>query len=192
MSSVWFTSDWHIGHAAIIRHCHRPFADVEEMNETLIARHNEVVRDGDTVIHVGDFCWREQLVAPTLKRLRGAKHALVAGNHDKVHACHKKHEKATRRYLSYGFAEVLMRTTFVFAHGIEATICHLPYRHADVADQRYLDMRPVDRGGWLIHGHCHEKWRVLDRQVNVGVDVWNFTPVHTDQLLAIIRRQVAA
>ena len=34
--NVWFTSDTHFGHAKIIEYCDRPFADVQEMNETLV------------------------------------------------------------------------------------------------------------------------------------------------------------
>ena len=33
---VFFTADLHFGHANIIRHCARPFADVEEMDLSLI------------------------------------------------------------------------------------------------------------------------------------------------------------
>lgn len=38
--TVFFTSDTHFGHEAIIRHCGRPFASVAEMDEALIARWN--------------------------------------------------------------------------------------------------------------------------------------------------------
>jgi calcineurin-like phosphoesterase family protein len=33
----------------------------------------------------------------------------------------------------------------------------------------------------------HEKWKVSDdgRMINVGVDVWDFKPVHVDQLLEL-------
>ena len=33
---------------------------------------------------------------------------------------------------------------------------------------------------WLLHGHVHEKWRQQGRMVNVGVDVWDFTPIAED------------
>lgn len=189
MGSLWFTSDPHFGHAAIIRHCSRPFVDVEEMNETIIERHNAVVRDDDTVYHLGDFAWREQLVEPILKRLRGT-HRLIAGNHDKPHPCRLKHEKATRRYLAYGFASVEVRATMDIG-GVEVLLCHLPYRRDDSLDRRYNELRPVDRGGWLLHGHCHERWRVLSRQINVGVDVWDFAPVHADQIASVLHREAA-
>ena len=30
---------------------------------------------------------------------------------------------------------------------------------------------------WLLHGHVHARWRQQGRMVNVGVDVWDYTPV---------------
>ncbi len=69
MSNIWFTSDTHFGHANIIRFCDRPFKDIQEMNERLIANWNAVVRPGDSVYHMGDFstdigvdCWDYQPV----------------------------------------------------------------------------------------------------------------------------------
>jgi hypothetical protein len=35
---TFFTSDQHLGHRNIIRLCSRPFASIEEMDETLISR----------------------------------------------------------------------------------------------------------------------------------------------------------
>ncbi len=41
--TTWFTADTHFGHANIIRHCDRPFASIEEMDDELIRRINERV-----------------------------------------------------------------------------------------------------------------------------------------------------
>lgn len=35
---LFFTADTHFNHANMLKFCNRPFADVEEMNETIIAR----------------------------------------------------------------------------------------------------------------------------------------------------------
>lgn len=54
----FFTADEHYGLANIIRFCDRPFATVEEMDEELIRRHNEIVGPDDIVVHAGDFAYR--------------------------------------------------------------------------------------------------------------------------------------
>ena len=33
---IYYTSDLHLGHANVIRHCDRPFADANEMDAALI------------------------------------------------------------------------------------------------------------------------------------------------------------
>ena len=55
-AKVYFTSDTHFNHANIIGFCSRPFKNVNEMNETLIANWNRVVGVDDIVFHLGDFC----------------------------------------------------------------------------------------------------------------------------------------
>ena len=59
----------------------------------------------------------------------------------------------------------------------EVLICHLPYQGDSGETERYARFRPADEGMWMLHGHVHERWRQQGRMVNVGVDVWDFTPV---------------
>ena len=51
--NYWWTSDYHFSHFNIIRYCKRPFKTAEEMNETIIKRHNERVKPDDTVFFLG-------------------------------------------------------------------------------------------------------------------------------------------
>jgi calcineurin-like phosphoesterase family protein len=77
--AVFFTSDTHFGHAAVIRSCERPFASADEMDEALIARWNARIKPGDTVYHLGDFCYRSDRAAPYyLDRLHGEIHLIEA------------------------------------------------------------------------------------------------------------------
>ena len=56
----YFTSDLHLGHRNIIRLCNRPFATIEEMDETLIRNWNAKVTNGDTVYILGDLLFRNE------------------------------------------------------------------------------------------------------------------------------------
>lgn len=52
---------------------------------------------------------------------------------------------------------------------------------------RYREERPADEGRWLLHGHVHERWRQRGRQINVGVDVWDYAPVSLEAIEGVIR-----
>ena len=78
---IYFTADTHFDHANIIRFCNRPFAAVEEMNETLISNWNRKVHGNDTVYILGDMFFRTTDPEPILRQLKGKKH-LITGNHD--------------------------------------------------------------------------------------------------------------
>ena len=68
----YFTSDLHLGHRNIIRLCNRPFATIEEMDETLIRNWNAKVTNGDTVYILGDLLFRNEKPAEEyLKQLKG-------------------------------------------------------------------------------------------------------------------------
>ena len=82
----FFTSDEHYGHAGIIEFCKRPFRDIYEMREALIAAHNAKVGRGDITFHLGDIFWRTMPVDEAMyimSRLNG-QHKLVLGNHEEL------------------------------------------------------------------------------------------------------------
>lgn len=80
----FYISDMHLGHSGIIRYDNRPFMNVEEMDETIIQRWNDVVSDTDTIYVLGDFSWyKEEKTLEILNRLVGRK-VLIKGNHDRV------------------------------------------------------------------------------------------------------------
>lgn len=190
----WFTSDQHYGHANIIGYCARPFANVHEMNVEMSRRFNELVQPGDEVWHLGDFAMDDKLVGSVLPRLNGIHH-LVPGNHDGCHPKHRKHARATRDYLAFGFQSVQERKTLELEGLGPVLMCHMPLRRADPVDEeargdKYLRFRPeasdIPGPGFLLHGHVHEKWKRRGRMVNVGVDVWDFRPVSEPDLVRYI------
>ncbi|MBS1954472.1 MAG: metallophosphoesterase family protein [Cyanobacteria bacterium SZAS-4] len=174
----WFTSDHHFGHAKIIVYCDRPYDSVEEMNEELVDSWNEVVKSDDTVYYLGDFSLKTSAMEQYAPRLNGRK-ILIAGNHDGCHPSNHNGKLGQLSLYKKYFAEVHEELEW---NGL--LLHHIPY-HDDV-DHRYPEYRPIDNGLILLHGHVHQRWTTNGRQINVGVDVWDYVPVHEEQILALV------
>jgi calcineurin-like phosphoesterase family protein len=184
----YWTADLHLGHTNIIRYCGRPFADVDEMDEALIAHWNETVGPDDEVWVLGDLAMGPiDRGLERASRLQGRK-VLVAGNHDRCWYGHgDKAERWIDRYLSdAGFVEIVQGSVDAIVAGVPVHVCHFPYEGDSHDADRYTAHRPADDGGWLLHGHVHERWRTEGRQVNVGVDVWDFRPVSDAELAPLL------
>lgn len=82
MGKNFYISDMHFDHANCLHFDNRPFKDVDDMNEKMIANWNSVVANEDHVYILGDFCWKkEDRWLEILLRLKGQK-TLIQGNHD--------------------------------------------------------------------------------------------------------------
>lgn len=81
-SKLFFTSDTHFNHNAILKYCDRPFSSIEEMNETIVKNWNEKVPNDGIVFHLGDFAWGGfEVYKDYVSKLNG-NIVLVKGNHD--------------------------------------------------------------------------------------------------------------
>lgn len=165
--TVWFTSDTHFGHGGALGLFRRPFPSVAAMDAAMTRRWNEVVRDGDTLWHLGDFAVgrSETRMGELLEALAGTKH-LIAGNTD----------GPTTRGLS-GWASV-QDYAEIELDGAWLVLCHYPLR----------SWNRMRRGAIDVHGHSHGRLRPLPRQVDVGVDVWAFRPVTLAEIRTRPRR----
>lgn len=181
---IHFTSDHHFGHARIIELANRPFDSVEEMNEAMIERWNSAVAFDDSVIHLGDIVMGTFVDnVELLGRLNGQIY-LVPGNHDRVSDnYHHRNEAARQRFhdMYLRHCVILPEEYAMIIAGQLVTLSHYPF-----SDERYPDSCPMDIGQWLIHGHVHDEWQIQDRQINVGVDVWDFYPVSMDTIIDLI------
>ncbi|CAO4170390.1 Calcineurin-like phosphoesterase domain-containing protein [Methylorubrum aminovorans] len=171
MSRHLFVSDTHFGHVAILSprmSTPRPFASIEEHDETLIARWNAVVRPDDTVWHLGDFCYRcrEEYARSVFARLGGRRRFLIRGNHDKIGA----------RLPWDGIFDVA-RAVVPGADGSAQGLWLSHYAH--------LVWPRMHRGDLHLYGHSHGTLAGTAASLDVGVDCWDWTPV---QLEAIVER----
>jgi calcineurin-like phosphoesterase family protein len=167
--SVWFTADTHFGHANIIKYCKRPFTSVDEMDREIVRRWNEVVGSNDTVYRLGDFAFNKPALDRAIHSLNGSI-VFIKGNHDKV--------AWQNRSLFSDYADSYLETTI---NGQKFTLCHYAMR---VWNHSH-------RGAWHLYGHSHgslpDDKNALS--IDVGVDCFDFRPVHFDQVAAIMAKK---
>ena len=158
---IWFTSDLHLNHRAVVRMCGRPFESVDEMNDILIRNFNECVKNNDTVYILGDLSHRTPVIEVNnfITRLNGKK-ILCKGNHD------KRYDSSLFEGI-YDFLEISV-------HGVNISLMHYPM----------MSWPKSRRGSIHLHGHIHSKgdYNLQQRKegilrYDVGVDANNFYPV---------------
>jgi calcineurin-like phosphoesterase family protein len=199
--SIFYTSDLHLGHVRCATEF-RGFSSVDEHNKIIVERWNDTVTNTDVVYIVGDLCMGKlDESLPLAKSLRGVKY-LIPGNHDRMHpAYHHKGDDEERRAKRWAWGQrywheagvVLMPLQCMFWHRPQPfMVCHFPYSddHEEYANEpRYPEYRPVDDGVQrLVHGHIHDMRRetIDKRQVNVGIDMWDFAPIEHDHLMEVM------
>ncbi len=206
--TVHFTSDLHLGHRKAAEH--RGFTDVDLHDYAIQRRWADVVSDGDDVWVLGDLAAsspRHALLV--LAELPGRKH-LVLGNHDQPHPMHRDAHKHLRKYLDV--FDSVSTAARLRVEGTEVLLSHFPY-HRDRGEVRHTQWRLRDEGRWLLHGHTHGTERVtvshhsnrfipefsgvsslsgrverlVTREIHVGVDAWDLTPVSLDTIAQLIK-----
>jgi calcineurin-like phosphoesterase family protein len=168
MTNIFFTSDTHFGHANFLNFRDadekpiRSFGSVEEMDELMVQRWNEVVRDGDRVYHLGDVCWNAGAVDRIMPRLRGSKR-LILGNHDDI----REHQ------LLNHFRKITLWRLFKE----EGFVCtHIP-----------LPVGELRKASFNVHGHIHEKVMPSMRHINICVEQTDYYPVP----LEVLKNEIA-
>jgi calcineurin-like phosphoesterase family protein len=170
--TIFVISDTHFRHENILTFKDetgafiRPgFANVEEMDEHMIACWNKVVTPSDHVYHLGDVTMLRgsgaSRIKPLLDRLNGHKR-LVMGNHDHMPAdwYMQWFEKVKGQNMIDGWL-----------------MTHYPVHPASLG-----------RAKANVHGHIHERRVLLSphhpdpRYINVSVEAVNYTPIALEAL----------
>ena len=169
----YYISDTHFGHENIIKLAKRPFCSIDEMDETVIENWNSIVKNGDLVYHLGDFCWNNP--KQYRERLNG-NIILIIGNHDK---------RLSSREKSAFFEQVYTyRKIKDGDHNL--VLFHYPIWSWD----------GLYRGTHHLQGHIHEKKGprpqedksnkedVKGKMINISVEQIGYTPRTIEELLS--------
>ena len=157
---IFFTSDTHFSSERTLRFSRRPFADVEEMNNTIVQNWNQIVRPEDEVYHIGDFG-----DLSFVNKLNGKIH-LILGNYE------QENTKNTPLYLDELkniFADVSKNKVINLKDGSSLYMAHKP-------SECRKDM-------FCAFGHIHGLKKVNYFGLNVGVDANHFKPLSEDDIL---------
>lgn len=164
MSQTWFTSDSHYGHKNMVKgisawtdkwSC-RDFNSIGEMNDSLVAGINAVVRPDDVLYHLGDFNFggiknqREFRSRINCKTIH-----LILGNHDFNHGQFPIDADAHARFSSIRpYAEIVV-------DGQEIILNHYA--------QRVWNRQGHE--SWHLYGHSHGSLpRLYNYSLDIGVD----------------------
>lgn len=166
---IYYTADPHLGHENVIKFSNRPFSNVEEMDNAIIANWRSVVQPNDDIYVLGDLIFKSADPEAYLKQLTGKIH-LIRGNHDTF-----LKNKALERYFT-SIDELLT----IADNGRRVVLCHYPM----------AEWNGFYRNAVHLFGHIHnnrnlacEIMEKIPNCYNVGVDCIGFTPMTLDQII---------
>lgn len=176
-SDIWFISDTHFGHEAILGFKRndgtplRPFKSVEEMDGTLIHNWNSVVKTQDKIYHLGDVTMKDKHLK-LLGACNGHKR-LIRGNHDIF---------KTKMYMQY-FDEI---------YGVRIleniAFTHIPL-HPDCINKRWIGNAHGHLHANIMTTRCNEGVEPDNRYLNLCVEHTNYTPIHLDEVIKRFKDQ---
>jgi calcineurin-like phosphoesterase family protein len=145
------------------------------MDDALIENWNNVVGKKDRVYILGDFAWKEH--RKYVNALNGKK-ILILGTHDKM-------DKLSLQQ----FSQVIGSTN---QPGILELV--LDKQQLVLAHYRLTSWRKSFHSSWHFYGHSHGRMREYPDVLScdVGVDVWEYAPVHWDILQLKMRARQQA
>lgn len=184
--NTFFIADMHFNHADIIKYCNRPFTDVLDQTEQLIANWNSVVDVEDEVWVLGDFfffyvpdwtdqkkyypnierCNRELDHCRHIRSLLNGKVNLIMGNHD---------TRAPEEYVESGFDfvspyPIIFNSFFILSHYPMQLSETTPY--------------------FNLYGHVHNDARYRDTSTSkcVSVEKIRYKPISLNEIIEGIKQ----
>jgi len=128
-------------------------SSTNKMNEFMIKWWNNIVNDGDVVIHLGDFYLGSKTERIKFRERLNGTIILILGSHD----------GSKWRIAKDGFIvspKPLIMDNWIFTH---------------------KPMEIVPDGKWNCHGHIHEK-KTEGRRINLSVEQTDYKPVNIKEL----------
>ena len=178
---IYLISDWHFCHQRDFIYKPRGFNSPEEMNATIIERHNAIVKPVDDVYCLGDCIMNDNEEGiKCIKQLKGNIH-IICGNHETntkiklYEECDNVVEITDAKWLKH------KKQMFFLSH------------YPCLTDNHDAD-KPLSRRIISLCGHCHtqDKWLDWNKGLvyHVEMDAHNCTPILIDDILIDIKNKI--
>lgn len=182
---IWMTSDTHFSHNKSFIFKPRGFNSVEEMNENIVERWNNIVKENDMIFHLGDVALNNTEEAINYIKLLKGNIKWIRGNH-----CTESKIQTICKYCSniQLIGNIDTSLAYILKYGkFNFYLSHYPTLTANFDDKKFTQ-HVIN-----LHGHTHQQshWLQLTNpfMYHVGVDSHNCTPVHIDEILSDIRNR---
>ena len=177
---IWLCSDWHFCHSRGFVYEPRGFNSIEEMNETIVNRHNFLVLPEDDVYILGDLMLNDNNKGIELiKRMNGKLHIAI-GNHD-----------TTPRIELYKTLPNVTDVQYVYT---------FKYRKYNFYCSHYptltgnLEAESLHQVAINLYGHTHQTNKFYEDRpymFHCGMDSNNCYPVSIDDIIDQCKSKVA-
>lgn len=172
----YFTSDWHLGHKAIVDISSRPFKDIKEMEEVILNNSIRKMKKGDNLYFLGDLSFSTSATERVLEEINKRKINFfwVLGNHD-IKRFKKEYE-----------------TKFVRVHGSliikrDKKIIHMNHFPLIAWEKSF-------RNSFHLYGHIHDfskekdelEKRIGGKSLNVNVEMNDYKPYSLNDIFDIM------
>jgi calcineurin-like phosphoesterase family protein len=167
-NNIYFTSDLHLYHRNILEYDSRPFENIEQHDQQLIANINTKVCENSLLFILGDICLTKNLtyIDSLLSQVK-CDMILISGNHDS----HLTYEFLNKHFLKvFNYFELKVnKKLFV--------LCHYPI----------YSWNRSHHGSIHLYGHTHKSSPELSgKSLNVGVcNSPTYSPFALEEILSL-------
>jgi len=198
---IWIISDTHFGHTNFLKfrdsndNLIRPFFTVDDMDEYMVTKWNEIIKPHDKVYHLGDvFFGNADKAEKILARLHGKKRLLL-GNHDILEKTFEHMPEFSSGWtvkdsvLRFHFEKIMLWRPF----GKEKImLSHIPLRKDQMGHDagEFNSDDPDAQAKFFknfvlnVHGHIHHQVIDEPEYYNACVEHHDYSPIHLDTLIA--------
>ena len=166
---IFATANMQLGRPSAIGKWKRPFADVKEMDDTLINNWNKIVTNDDIIYHVGNFAWDPKSAYDSILRLKGKKY-FILGEDDQplLDLARKKTLPSNVKIVSDIFLE----------NNVKSILSYWPMK----------EWLYKSKGHWHIVGYPNRKHKTVpkNKTINCCTAQCNYKPQDINSIIGLL------